>query len=145
MIIDVALLLPPFARDRLYMYPLPSANPIAMHRDCHWSAFNFFNDTPDDRFADPAKVRAELDANYMLSEKTPRLGDIGMLSTADSRIIHSRVYIADDLYFSKNGPSHISPWVLMRMPDIKNLFPAYENLTVQHYRLKKNAAVDSAK
>ena len=144
MIIDVALLLPRFARDRLYMYPRSNSSPIAMHRDCHWSAFNFFNDSPDDRFADPAQVKTELDANYALTTQPTQLGDIGMLTTSDNRIIHSCVYIADDFYFSKNGPSHISPWVLMRMADIKKLFPAYDNLTVQHYRMKKIAASKSA-
>ncbi len=137
--IDVSLLLPPFARNRLYMYPLPSSNPVAMHRDCHWTAFNFFSEIPDDKFTDPAKVKAQLETSYGLISDAPRLGDIAMLNTPDDRIVHSCVYIADDLYFSKNGPSHISPWVLMRLADVKALFPAYDGLAVKHYRLLKKS------
>ena len=137
--IDISLLLPPFARNRLYMYPLPSSNPVAMHRDCHWTAFNFFSETPDDKFADPAKIKAQLDTSYGLISDTPRLGDIAMFNTPDDRVVHSCVYIADDLYFSKNGPSHISPWVLMRLADVKALFPAYDELAVKHYRLLKKS------
>ena len=137
--VDIALLLPPFARNRLYMYPLPSLNPAAMHRDCHWTAFNFFSDMPDDKYADPAKVKSQLVMNYAPISDAPRLGDIALLNTSDDRIVHSCVYIADDLYFSKNGPSHISPWVLMRLADVKALFPAYDGLAVKHYRLLKKS------
>jgi len=134
MIIDVALFLPIFARNRLYMYPLPDSSTIAAHRYCHWSAFNFFNESPDDSFADPQKVKEAMVKNYTVISTTPRLGDIAMLFTPDSRVVHSCVYIADDLYFSKNGPSHISPWVLMQTADILNLFPAYDGLKMIYYR-----------
>lgn len=139
MIVDVALLLPRFARDRLYMYPLPSNNPKANHRDCHWTAFNFFNLLPDDRFTEPSNVKAELEANYAQIDSALQLGDVAIFQTADDKVVHSCVYVADDLYFSKNGPSRVSPWVLMHIGDVKKHFPVYDDLTIKHYRMKKTA------
>jgi hypothetical protein len=134
---DILMLLPPFARNRLYMYPVPDQGPLANRRDCHWTAFNFFNDPPDDKFVNPQSVLDARNNDYVLIPGQPMMGDIAMFMAGTS-IIHSCVYIADDFYFTKNGPSFISPWVLMRREDIRAFFPAYENLTIEHYRLKKN-------
>jgi len=51
--ISVLYLLPPFARERLYTFPLPS-KPGDTKMDCHWTALNFLNETPDDRLQDNA-------------------------------------------------------------------------------------------
>ncbi len=139
--VETLVLMPPFVRANLYRYPAQSDSAVAQHRDCHWSAFNFFNEVADDRFVDPEKIKETLNADYRLVEGAPQLGDIGMLSTPDNRTVLSSVFIADDIYFTKNGPSHISPWVLMKIKDIQALFPAYEQLEIKHYRLKKNFAV----
>ena len=56
--IGIGFLLPPFARGRLFTSPVPS-KPGDVPEDCHWSALNFFNTTPDDRFADAAAMQAE--------------------------------------------------------------------------------------
>jgi hypothetical protein len=34
-------------------------------------------------------------------------------------MFHAAVYIADDLVFSKNGISSMSPWTLMSIDDVK--------------------------
>jgi hypothetical protein len=50
--VSLMYFLPPFARTRLYTYPLPSqpGDPVL---DCHWSTFNFSNIEPDNRYNDP--------------------------------------------------------------------------------------------
>ncbi|HEX9045533.1 MAG TPA: hypothetical protein VF988_00785, partial [Verrucomicrobiae bacterium] len=49
--VSLLYFLPKFARERLYTFPLPSQPGDAV-MDCHWSTFNFCNDTPDNRFND---------------------------------------------------------------------------------------------
>ena len=62
--IDVAHLLPPFARRRLYSYPNPATYSPAQAPDCYWTALNFFNDPPDDRFHESAVWQQELASAY---------------------------------------------------------------------------------
>ena len=56
-------LLPKFARDRLYTFPLPP-QPGEPVMDCHWSTFNFSNETPDNRFNDPTFAVEYIRKNY---------------------------------------------------------------------------------
>ena len=42
--------MPPFARERLYTSPMPT-KPGDLKMDCHWTALNFFNETPDARLS----------------------------------------------------------------------------------------------
>src|ERR1035441_8364045 len=58
--ISLAFLLPPFARERLFTYPLPPA-PGEPVPDCHWTTLNFWNAKPDDRLLDPAECGRRLD------------------------------------------------------------------------------------
>lgn len=53
MTLDIAHLLPPFARKRLNCFPTP-LEPGQRAPDCYWTAWNFFNDPPDDRYFDDA-------------------------------------------------------------------------------------------
>ena len=118
--IDASHLLPPFARKRLYTYPPPTAKPPP---DCYWSAFNFYNDTPDDRFFKAAEWQAELAENYT-PVTTPTFGDIVLLLRPDNLPIHAANYIADDIVFTKNGGSERQPWLFMKWGDLLARYPA---------------------
>src|SRR6185503_14931197 len=61
--IGLVYLLPQFARQRLYTFPMPS-RPGDPAMDCHWTTMNFFNEVPDDRFTDPAFTVKYLEKNY---------------------------------------------------------------------------------
>ena len=135
----IGILLPAFAKQRLHIYPPETHDPALRHRDCHWTTLNFFNDTPDDRFSDGEIVRQTLASEYQTVQSELRLGDVALMQTPEGKVVHSCVYIAGDYYFTKNGPSHISPWIFERLNDIKESFPGYEKLAVVHYRLKKYA------
>ncbi len=119
--VSLLYFLPPFARERLYTYPLP-AQPGDPVMDCHWSTLNFFNQTPDNRFADPAYIVPYLATNYNQVAKASRYGDLIFLLDEDGQAIHSAVYIADDIVFTKNGNNYMTPWMLMRL---KNLLATY--------------------
>ena len=47
--IDIAHLLPRFARKRIYIYPNADGDQGEMVYDCHWNSMNFWNDPPDIR------------------------------------------------------------------------------------------------
>jgi hypothetical protein len=119
--VGVGFLLPQFARERLYTYPLPSqpGDPVM---DCHWSTMNFFNDVPDNRFANPSYTVQYLTSHYYQVAKPTRYGDLVFLLDDSGNAIHSGVYLADDILFTKNGNNYMEPWMLMRL---KNMLAAY--------------------
>jgi hypothetical protein len=116
--IGLVYLLPQFARQRLYTFPMP-ARPGDPTMDCHWSTMNFFNEVPDDRFTDPAYTVKYLESNYYQIAKPTKYGDIILFLDGDSNnAIHSAVYLCDDIVFTKNGNNMAQPWMLMHLKDL---------------------------
>jgi hypothetical protein len=116
--IGLVYLLPQFARQRLYTFPMPS-RPGDPAMDCHWSTMNFFNEVPDDRFTDPAYTVKYLESNYYQIARPTKYGDIVLFLDGDSNnAIHSAVYLADDIVFTKNGNNMAQPWMLMHLKDL---------------------------
>lgn len=136
--LDIAHLLPPFARKRLYTYPDDSVDPIVQTRECTWTALNFFNDPPDDRFTNPEYTRKVVENEYE-SVTSPRFGDIVVLTDETSVSHHFAVYLADELTFTKNGFSRIQPWMLMKVPDLVSQYSINRAapLDVTYYRRKR--------
>ncbi len=114
---SILYFLPPFARQRLYCYPLPSqlGDPTM---DCHWSTMNFFNEVPDNRFSDPAYTVAWLKTNYYQIAKPTAYGDRIFLLDKNGNAIHSGVFLAEDIIFTKNGNNFAQPWMLMHLKDL---------------------------
>jgi len=135
--VNVVLLLPLFARERLYTYPRPNPAPPGAPHDCHWCALNFFNEAPDDRLGQPEVVRTTIENDYFPVPGQPSMGDLVLFYAPDRSIVHSAVYIADDILFTKAGPSFTSPWLLMTQDEVLAAFPAYEKLDLAYFRLKK--------
>jgi hypothetical protein len=131
--ISLMYFLPPFVRDRLYTTPLPTKSG-EKGEDCHWSALNFFNATPDDRFSDAAFTSRYIDENYYQIAKPAKLGDLVFLLDEKGGVIHSAVYVADDLVFTKNGINYAQPWILMRMKDLFALYSSLDEPKTLFYR-----------
>jgi hypothetical protein len=121
--ISLLYLLPKFARERLYTFPLPSqaGEPVM---DCHWSTFNFCNETPDNRFNDPNFAVEYIRKNYFQIAQPSVYGDILLLMNDKNEVKHSAVFIADNIVFTKNGNNYRQPWMLMRIPDLLATYPA---------------------
>jgi hypothetical protein len=134
--VDIVHLLPAFARALLYTYPVPSENPDATARDCHWTSLNFYNTTPDDRFLRLDAVRDTILRDYQPFAGEPALGDIVMLVRPDGAGVHSCVYVADGIVFTKNGPSSAVPWLLSRLEDVTEFYALDGPLRPQLYRAK---------
>jgi hypothetical protein len=114
---SILYFLPPFARQRLYTYPLPSqaGDPVV---DCHWTTMNFFNETPDNRFSEPKYTVDYLQAHYYRIAKASRYGDRIFLLNQNGEAVHSAVYLAGDIVFTKNGNNAAQPWTLMHLKDL---------------------------
>ena len=133
--IGIGFLLPPFARERLFTSPVPS-KPGDVPEDCHWSALNFFSDQPDNRFADISYTGRYIDENFYQIAKPSRLGDLVFLVRKGNEIIHSAVYVADDLVFTKNGVNYAQPWILTRLKDVIATYASQEDFKALYYRRK---------
>lgn len=113
--IDIVHLLPSFARERLYRYPRPTAADLNRPAlvNCLWTALNFFNTTPDDRYLDVNHSVQRLQEDYALIENGYELGDIVVLVDENGILFHAVVHLADNLVFTKNGMSPMAPWVIL--------------------------------
>jgi hypothetical protein len=121
--ISIGFLLPQFARARLYTFPDGWNEPQVSKEDCFWTSLNFFNEKPDMKFLDPQYVRDYLHAHYEPVEGEPTYGDLVTLINEHGDGLHACVYIADNFVFTKNGMNELSPWVLMKIPDMLLYFP----------------------
>ena len=136
--IDIVHLLPPFARAMLYTYPLPSENPTDASHDCHWTSFNFLKSEPDERFANIDFVKQTLLNDYYPVPGEPKLGDLMIFITPAGVVVHSCVYIADNIVFTKNGPGFPVPWLLSPLDSVVAFYSIGPKLEVRRYRAKDN-------
>ncbi|MCX7826511.1 MAG: hypothetical protein N2689_13270, partial [Verrucomicrobiae bacterium] len=120
--LGIAQLLPAFARQRLYTYPDPSANPNLLRKNDLWAVLNFFRWTPDDRYADMTVAGEVVKKEYYEIAGNTRLGDMAALFSSDNLMVSSMVYIADDIVFGKAGPLPTEPWVLVTLSDWMRLW-----------------------
>lgn len=135
--LDVAHLLPPVPRRLLYSFPEISDGLLGDLPDCHWTSFNFFKTHPL-----PEMQNRILQNQIRMESVEPatsdlRFGDIIVLSDPqDGKIIHSAVYIAGDIVFTKNGMALQRPWILMRYNDMLSRYSMDFTPNTQVYRQK---------
>lgn len=134
--ISLIYLLPPMARERLFTSPLPAASGGAKLPDCHWSALNFFAMAPDQRMSDNDFASQYITENYYEIGKPALEGDLVLLVNSQNRVVHSSVYLADDIVFTKNGINFAQPWVTMRIKDMVGNFSALEPVKLDYFRRK---------
>lgn len=120
--LDMLHLLPPVPRNLLYTYPDISYATEGRLPDCHWTSLNFFNHTPQPFLLDTRMATSLVKQDFDKVEPPYRYGDVLMFITADGRAVHSATYLADDILFTKNGSNLLTPWLLMRLPDLAKLY-----------------------
>jgi len=133
--VDIATLLPPFARERLYTYPPRTPAGATVLHDCHWTALNFFAQTPDDRFGKLNKAFDTFLDDYDQITENLRFGDVVTYSDHRGAVIHSAVYIAADILFTKNGHGS-NPWTFTRLSAMDDYYPLANRLLIQYFRPK---------
>lgn len=135
--IDIVHLLPSFARQRIYTYPRPSTDPSSRNRDCHWTALNFFNSQPDDRYADAAIAAAAIEERYFPIYANLQMGDLVMFVENDREVFHTAVYLADDILYTKNGSRFSRPWMLVHLAHMQDFYPRHGSVQIRYYRAKE--------
>lgn len=137
--VDINLLLPIFARRRAYTYrPVTAGDFEKLQQvNCFWTALNFFNDPPDDGLLDYKNVLATLKRDYKMVHENFQLGDIVVFADENGNYYHAAVYIAEDIVFTKNGDSILSPFVLVPLSRIKNYYLGVRTKETYYYRLNR--------
>ncbi len=116
--LDVSYLLPDFARTRLYTYINPTRGDPSVRRDCHWTSFNFFNTIPNDRYGKLTDLTTVTREEYEIINSPLEFGDLIFFIIPPNSAIHSCVYIAGDLVFTKDGIGFGQPFIFERLDDV---------------------------
>jgi len=134
--ISLLYLLPSMARERLFTSPIPPQTEGQKLPDCHWTALNYFKKDPDPRMSDNGYASQFIQENYYEVAKPGIAGDLVLLVNPAGQVLHSAVYLASDLVFTKNGINYAQPWILMHIKDMQGNFSALEPVKVAYFRRK---------
>ncbi len=77
-----------------------------------------------------------MDSAYHRVEGKPSYGDIFLFVRGGTEVLHSAVFIADNVLFTKNGGSPREPWVLMKLEDLSAIYPDEKPVEIVVLRLK---------
>ncbi|HEX5218470.1 MAG TPA: hypothetical protein VFZ59_02795 [Verrucomicrobiae bacterium] len=116
--VSLGSLLPPPVRARVYTFPFSAPEE---RLNCHWTTFNFFNETPEPP-AGTRYWRDKLKTDYVAVTDSPRYGDVLVLLKPDHSIVHSCIFVADDIVYTKNGGSPFAPWQLSTLADVMDFY-----------------------
>lgn len=136
--LPLAQILPPLPRKLIYTFPGVELARSGLLPDCHWTSINFFNYEANDSLLD-----ADLAASMIIDdcdkvEPPYAYGDILMFVNRQGRAKHSCVYLADNIVFTKNGRSALSPWVIMMLPEVEGIYNFRRDLIMQGYRIRSS-------
>jgi len=134
--VSILYLLPKLAREKLFTSPLPPSSGQDRLPDCHWTALNFFRSTPDPQMSDNEYAARFISENYYQVAKPGLAGDLVLLLDDHNKVIHSSVYIAGDVVFTKNGINYAQPWILMHEKDLVGTFSGLDPVKVAYFRRK---------
>jgi hypothetical protein len=140
--LDVTHLLPGFARDRLYRFPKLTSGDLArpLLANCLWTALNFFEDRPDDRYLDVEFALATLRARYTpVAASDRQFGDLVTMTDERGTLFHVAVHLADGLLFTKNGESGLAPWTIMTTDDVIAFYRPISPQPQLHYRRRSGS------
>jgi len=132
--VSVIHFLPPMAREKLFTSYVPPRQEQSLTPDCHWTALNFFSEKPDPRMSDNAYASRYIQDHYYQVASPSLPGDLVLVMNAAGEVLHSSVYIADDIVFTKNGLNYAQPWVLMRIKRMQGVFSQLEPTQIAYFR-----------
>ena len=134
--IDIVHMLPALPRKLLMTYPDISMGKDGIMPDCHWTSLNFFNYDPQPYLLEPHFATSAVLQRFTPIPAPYKFGDILFFLDGVGDAFHSCVYIADDIVFTKNGRNVLSPWVFMKLDDVKKIYLEEGNGGVQAFRHK---------
>ena len=136
--LDLSHLLPPLARKLIYTYPDLSMAVEGKLPDCHWTALNFFNYNPETIYLEEMFAASGLLTDFDTIDDPYRFGDLLVFVTPEMNAVHSCVYMAADIVYTKNGRSLFAPWIALHLNDVKKLYSESDGapLRIQGFRKK---------
>jgi len=134
--LELALLLPALARERVYTYPSLRDAVAGRLPDCNWTALNFFTARPETYYLDPYPAYLELTQNYREVAAPGSFGDLACFISTDGRVFHSCVVLGDGFVFTKNGEGLFAPWLIMPLADLGAVYGDEGRRTIRYFRLK---------
>lgn len=134
--------LPSLVRKLLYTYPGMDLAKHGTFPDCHWTSLNFFNYEPHEYLLDSRLATSQVLENFEAVSPPYKYGDIlFFLSNSTGDAFHSCVHLADDLVYTKNGRNLLSPWVIMKLEDVKKVYLYRGDGRVQGFRRKADSTL----
>ncbi len=134
--INLSYFLPPFARLRLYTYP-QREDPRAAERNDIWTAMNFFNKEPEDRFLSADSAAQILMTDYTrVASKDKQFGDT-IVFVAQNRILHMGTFLAEDFVFTKRASGPFEPWVIIKVKELITASLQHRPFEIRVYRRNK--------
>jgi hypothetical protein len=139
--LDIIHLLSPIEREFLNTYFTPTGPSLTP--SCFWTAFNFGEEKPDDRYLvlpgrwteHESLAWRELTANFDAIPAPGRLGDIiGYRRKGVAAVVHVAVFIADGLVYTKNGATFSKPWHISRLDDLDELYLTEPDMERVYFR-----------
>ncbi len=134
--LELALVLPPLARERLYTYPSLRDAVAGRLPDCNWTALNFFAARPETYYLDPQPAYLELTQNYREVAAPGNFGDLACFISPEGLVFHSCVVLGDGFVFTKNGEGLFAPWLIMPLRDLDAVYGDDGRRSVRYFRLK---------
>jgi hypothetical protein len=143
--IGISHILPALPRKLLYTYPGLDMAKHGIMPDCHWTSLNFFNFEPHEYLLDARLATSQVLEQFIPVEPPYQFGDVLFFLDNDTGdAFHSCVHLADNIVYTKNGRNILSPWVIMRLEDVKKVYLYKGNGRVQGFRRKDIAAAKAA-
>jgi hypothetical protein len=82
-------------------------------------------------------VAKELESFYDIVTTPLEFGDVVLVFDAEAKqALHSAVYIAADIVFTKNGGGLGNPWVLMPINQMLKVYGQQDSTGIRYYRLR---------
>lgn len=117
--VPVSMLLPGFAKNRIYRYWHQGDPDFA---SCHYTSMNFLNQHADAKYTNLTVVAKTLASDYVEVNRDFRLGDIVLLMKNENEAIHSCNYVAEGIVFTRNGGSFAQPWMLTKLEAVVDFY-----------------------
>ena len=102
--------------------------------DCHWTSLNFLELSVKDYFLDLRLAANRGIQGYEKISAPYRLGDVLLYLNHEGNAVHSCVYVADNIVFTKNGDNSLSPCLLKRQGDIEEIYKRGPEWPMQAFR-----------
>lgn len=136
--LDLVHVLPPLPRMLLYTYSSPQMAVGMTRPDCFWTAANFFNQSPSNRFLDFSAFEKYIGNRCEeVTGQGRKFGDVVLIIDEDSGdFLHACNYLADDLVYTKNGRSFSRPWIVDSLESVMAGYLKVPNVSVRTFRQK---------